>query len=683
MTRSPQVAFVGLGHMGGAMCACVARAGFRVRAFDLRPEAVAAAVAAGAEAAPTLARCAAGADVLITMLPGPPQVEAVLLGEGGALEALRPGAVVVDTSTSSPELGRRIAAAAAERRVDFLDAPVADALRAPEGRLSVFVGGDADVLARVRPVLEAMGEPERVVHVGPRGAGYVTKLLVNLQWFVHAAAAAEALVVGVRAGLDLRTLHSVLASGPGSSAFLEHEALEVLEGGEYGERFPLGLVAKDLGLALELTREAGVEADVSSVTERVYAEARERFGDAAGEMGAVRLYEERAGVDLRFAPAPTGPVAANPALRIPPRPETVLGPGAVERLGPLVRGLGEDAAFVVSDGGLVAAGIADAVVARLQAAGLRVALFAEIGPNPCVEEVEAGAEALRAFGRAAVVAVGGGSPIDAAKAIGIRAWAPAPSPPLIAVPTTAGTGTETNGFGVIDDRAAARKRYVGHPSALPRYAVLDPELGTSAPPRVTAACGMDVLAHAIESVQARVPNAYAGGLAGEAARIVFATLPAVVRDGADLEGRSAMLMAAHLAGLAFATTGLGTAHALGHALSARHGVAHGIALAAVLPGVVRLNERARPHETARMAAAAGLQDEPLADAVSRLREEIGLTGSLADLGVGPADLDALADVALADEVLANAPRRPGRAELLGLLRPPQPSSGRRRARAHA
>jgi 3-hydroxyisobutyrate dehydrogenase len=297
---STNVAFIGLGHMGGPMCARVAGAGFRVTAYDLRPEAVRAAVAAGAEAARTVAGCAQGADVLITMLPGPAQVEAVLTGEDGALAALAPGALAIDMSTSSAAVGRRVAEVAAARGVAFLDAPVADALRAADGMLNIFVGGSPEDFRRARPVLEAMGDPERIVHVGPAGSGYAVKLLVNLQWFVHAAAAAEALVIGARAGLDLRTLHRVLAAGPARSSFLEHEALEVLQDGAYGERFPLGLVAKDLTLALDLAREHGVDAEVAQVTERLYAAARERLGDGGGEMGAVALYEQRAGVALRF-----------------------------------------------------------------------------------------------------------------------------------------------------------------------------------------------------------------------------------------------------------------------------------------------------------------------------------------------------------------------------------------------
>ena len=299
---SDRVGFIGLGHMGAPMCAQVLRAGFETTVFDLREDAVRAAVSLGARPAATVAACAAHADVVVTMLPGPEQVEAVLLGDDGVLAALPPGTLAVDMSTSDPELARRLARAGAERGVGVLDAPVADALKAAEGRLHVFVGGDADHVARARPILEAMGDRAGIVHVGPSGSGQVVKLLVNLQWFVHAAAAAEALLIGVRAGIDLRALHAGFAAGPARSSFIEHEALEVLRDGEYGERFPLGLVAKDLRLAAALARETEVPAAVSDATLELYERARERLGDGAGEMGVLAFLEELTGTALRFAP---------------------------------------------------------------------------------------------------------------------------------------------------------------------------------------------------------------------------------------------------------------------------------------------------------------------------------------------------------------------------------------------
>jgi 3-hydroxyisobutyrate dehydrogenase len=295
-----RVGFIGLGHMGAPMCARIVGAGFSVTAFDLAPAALAVAVLEGAQAAGSAAECAQAADVLITMLPGPPQVEDVLLGSGGALAAMHRGSLAVDMSTSSPALGRRIVDAAASHGVAFIDAPVADALKAREGDLHIFAGGRAADVAVARPVLEAMGKPDRVVHVGPHGAGYTVKLLVNLQWFVHAAAAAEALAVGTRAGIDADTLYTAFAAGPARSSFLENEALEVLRDGEYGERFPLGLVTKDLGLALDLAHDSGVPAELSAVTQGLYHQALDKYGSAAGEMAVVRLYEDFAGTPLRL-----------------------------------------------------------------------------------------------------------------------------------------------------------------------------------------------------------------------------------------------------------------------------------------------------------------------------------------------------------------------------------------------
>jgi 3-hydroxyisobutyrate dehydrogenase len=295
-----RVGFVGLGHMGGPMCANVVAAGFPATAHDLRPERVAAAVAAGATAGASAAACAAAADVLITMLPGPREVEHVLLGAGGALAALPAGALAVDMSTSSPALGRRVAAAGAERGIGVLEAPVADASAVRAGRLNLFVGGTADDLARARPVLEAVGDPERIFHVGPHGAGYAVKLLVNLLWFVNAVAASEALVIGARAGVDLRVLHRALASGPGGSAFLSQWAVRVLEEGDYDEGFPLGLVLKDLALTTELARDTEVPAELAALVEEVHRRAHARYGDGSGEMSAMRLLEDLTDTPLRF-----------------------------------------------------------------------------------------------------------------------------------------------------------------------------------------------------------------------------------------------------------------------------------------------------------------------------------------------------------------------------------------------
>ncbi len=370
------------------------------------------------------------------------------------------------------------------------------------------------------------------------------------------------------------------------------------------------------------------------------------------------------------------------ALRIPARQEVVFAEDAVLGVGGLVRALGHDSAFVVTDRDLMAAGVAPRLLRALADDGVRTGHFDGVARNPDLACVLEGSLALRAFGPAVVVAIGGGSPMDAAKAIALHAANDVgvealdrepgdlqPAAPLIAVPTTAGTGAETNGFGVIDDPAAQRKRYVGHPSTSPRYAVLDPSLTLSAPAGVTAACGIDVLAHAVESVQARAGNEYSAALASEAVRIVAAHLPGLVADGTDRAARASMLLAAHLAGLAFATTGLGTAHAIGHALSARYGTAHGVALAVVLPEVVALNLEAREAATARLAAATQIAPDAggVPAAVAALRDRAGLPARLRDLRVPREDLPALAAGAVRDVVIANAPGAPTETAVLRLL----------------
>jgi 3-hydroxyisobutyrate dehydrogenase len=296
-----RVAFIGLGNMGGPMCAHVVSAGFDVTAFDLDAGAVAGAVDAGARAAADLRDCARGAEVLITMLPAPPQVEQVLLGSTGAIAALEPGSLAIDMSTSSTAVGARVVAAARERGVEVLDAPVAgQSIGAKAGSLAIYVGGPRDAFERALPLFRAMGDPDRIFHLGSHGAGYTVKLLLNLLWFIEAVAVGEVLSVGVRAGVALEKLHGALVGSPANSVFLERDVRMVLDDGDYDEAFPMRLVTKDLGLAVDLAREAGVPAELSALVEQIHRRARATYGDEAGEISAVRLYEDVAGVLLRL-----------------------------------------------------------------------------------------------------------------------------------------------------------------------------------------------------------------------------------------------------------------------------------------------------------------------------------------------------------------------------------------------
>ncbi|HEY2313535.1 MAG TPA: NAD(P)-dependent oxidoreductase [Streptosporangiaceae bacterium] len=296
-----KVGFIGLGHMGGPMSANILAAGHDLVVHDVRADAAAGLFAAGAAWAPSPRETGAGRDVVITMLPTPRHVADVVLGPDGLLDGLAPGAVWVDMSTSVPEVADRVLALAGPRQVAVLDAPVSGmAAGAKAGTLQIFVGGEADAYHRIRPVLEAMGDPDRILHVGGNGAGYTVKLMVNLLWFAHLTATAEVLAVGVRAGVDLATLRRCLLASPAASNFLERDVLSVLERGDYDDSFALALACKDLGLAVDLARQTGVPAEVSALVEQIYRRARAQYGDDGGEMLPIKLLEDLTSTPLRL-----------------------------------------------------------------------------------------------------------------------------------------------------------------------------------------------------------------------------------------------------------------------------------------------------------------------------------------------------------------------------------------------
>ena len=296
-----RVGFIGLGNMGGPMCGHLVAAGYEMTVFDVNPDAVTRLVDAGARAARSVADCARGAEAMITMLPAPPQVEAVWLGEGGALAALDPGSIAIDMSTSSTAVGARVVREAGSRGIEVLDAPVAgQSIGARAGTLAIYVGGGDAAFERARELFNVMGDRERVFHVGPAGAGYTVKLLLNLLWFIQSVAVGEVLSVGVRAGVSLDRLHGALVGSPANSVFLERDVRMVLDDGDYDEAFPMRLVTKDLGLAVDLAREVGVPVELTALVEQIHRRARTLYGDSAGEISAVRLYEDVAGVRLRL-----------------------------------------------------------------------------------------------------------------------------------------------------------------------------------------------------------------------------------------------------------------------------------------------------------------------------------------------------------------------------------------------
>jgi 3-hydroxyisobutyrate dehydrogenase len=238
--------------------------------------------------------------VVITMLPRPEHVEQVLLGTDGLLGGMEPGAVWIDMSTSIPAVADRVRTVAGAA-VAVLDAPVSGmAAGAKAGTLQIFVGGDEGVFDRVRPLLEAMGDPERILYVGGNGAGYTVKLMINLLWFSHLVATAEVLSIGTKAGVDLATLRRCLLASPAASNFLDSDVLSVLDNGDYDESFALALACKDLGLAVDLAGQVGVPVELSAVVEQIYRRARAQYGDNGGEMLPVKLYEDLTRTELRL-----------------------------------------------------------------------------------------------------------------------------------------------------------------------------------------------------------------------------------------------------------------------------------------------------------------------------------------------------------------------------------------------
>ena len=311
------VGFIGLGHMGAPMSRHVLAAGHDLLVHDIRREAGAELEAAGAAWAASPREAGAGREVVITMLPTVASVEQVLLGADGLLSGLAPGSVWIDMSTSVPAVADRVRSVAEKNTVveksavaqknaagpvQILDAPVSGMAAGAKGTLQIFVGGEEATYHRVRPLLEAMGDPERILYVGGHGSGYTVKLMLNLLWFAHLVATAEVLTIGTRAGVDLATLRRCLLASPAASNFLEHDVLSVLRDGDYDESFALALACKDLGLAVDLAGHVGVPAELSALVEQIYRRARAQYGDLGGEMLPMKLYEDLTRTPLRLPP---------------------------------------------------------------------------------------------------------------------------------------------------------------------------------------------------------------------------------------------------------------------------------------------------------------------------------------------------------------------------------------------
>lgn len=360
----------------------------------------------------------------------------------------------------------------------------------------------------------------------------------------------------------------------------------------------------------------------------------------------------------------------------------VFGNGALATLADHVKTAGGKRALVVVDPGVVKAGIADKVKKVLEDGGVAAAIFDRVDPNPIEQNIVDGVHAFRGHSADFVVSVGGGSPLDAGKLIALKITHERPLheyddaiggdahigpnvPPIITVPTTAGTGSEVGRSGVVTLKATGRKTVIFSPYLMAKVALLDPELTVSMPPRVTAATGFDALTHCIEAFLAQGDHPMADGIALMGVELCAKNLYRAVEAPADLGARGAMMKAAMMGAVAF-QKGLGVCHSLAHPLSSEKNLHHGLANALCLPAVCDFNNAAVPDRIERLRRTVDMTATSLSNALRSLREKIGLPNGLAAEGVKKDDIPKLADKAMEDACWRLNPRKVVREDMVKL-----------------
>lgn len=356
------------------------------------------------------------------------------------------------------------------------------------------------------------------------------------------------------------------------------------------------------------------------------------------------------------------------------------GPGSRRELPEVIARLGKKKALVVTDKGLIQFGVAKQVTDILDEASLPYEIFADVKPNPTVSNVKAGIEAFKAAAADYLIAIGGGSAMDTAKAIGIVINNPefddivslegcAPtrnkSVPMIALPTTAGTAAETTINYVIIDEQKQKKMVCVDPNDIPAVAIIDAELMYSLPRGLTAATGMDALTHAIEGFITKGAWAMSDMFELEAIRMISRHLPTAVEEPKNVAARDGMAVAQYIAGMAFSNVGLGLVHGMAHPMGSLFDVPHGVANALLLPTIMEFNRPAAMHKYPQIAQAmgvdiSGMTNEQAAvaavEAVRDLAIRVGIPQHLTELGITETDIPALAEQALADVCTPGNPR---------------------------
>ena len=321
-----------------------------------------------------------------------------------------------------------------------------------------------------------------------------------------------------------------------------------------------------------------------------------------------------------------------------PEPELLTGVGSIKKLPAQLKKSNVRRILIVTDKGISDLGLTSGLIGALENMGIFVAVFDSVQANPTIQNIEDGLEIYSRSRCEGIIAFGGGSPIDCAKLIGARVSNPERSslqmrggfkipkklPPLYAVPTTAGTGSECTLAAVVTDPENREKFSVASSHIVPLSATLDPELMTSLPPHITAHTGMDALTHAVEAYIGKIGTPYTDSQAEKAVKIIFEDLETVFKDGKDLQRRSNMALASYCAGLAFTRALVGYVHAIAHNLGGLYGTPHGKANAIVLPYILEFSREACQARLARLAVVAGLGDgsEPNNELSFRFIEKI-------------------------------------------------------------
>lgn len=371
-------------------------------------------------------------------------------------------------------------------------------------------------------------------------------------------------------------------------------------------------------------------------------------------------------------------------------PQTIeFGIGSLKKLPDILKLNGSNNVILISDRGLEKIGVVEKVINIVEKSGLKYSTFLDVLPNPTVEIVDKAVDAYKSSGATSIIALGGGSPMDVAKAVATlvkyggkvqdyvgQQKVPGPVVPIIAIPTTAGTGSEVTASSVITDEETHFKMSIVSHMLLPQYAILDPELIMTAPASIAAACGIDAFIHALEAYLSTFANPYTDAMAEKAMELIGANLRRFVANRQDVDAACAMMLGSTFAGMSFAWAKLGNVHAMSHPVSGFFHVAHGVANAILLPTVLEYNkladngryEKIYNYISKDKTPVDHFKPEMLIEEIKKLNEELGIPANLRAVGVTEDKFEAMAIDAMKSGNVAANPRQTNQNDMFELYK---------------